>query len=491
MAASVVQSKLIRSSPGSAPNAALDSSVTAGNALIVLVSYFSSGTDGAITVSDNRGNTWTTRVAAQTGNGQSRIAICEALNVAGGATTITVTSSGTGDQYITADAVEVASLPAASAFDVSATNTGASTTPSTGTTAATAQADEIAFAVFGTESSGGMATPTDYTNLDLNNDNSVYQPISACYRILTATGAQSASFTAGMVSWVGGIATYKAAAGGGGGTVTTQTLTSSATVTDQTLRSALRNAMLSSLLSVTEGGTLRFTESNLIADDSIDVADQGAQFATRGRVATDTIDLTDGALWWMLRHRLLQEGISVSDDFLSSITGNNVLTRVLTSEILLTDEALPRFYRNRLLESDLDVVDEATLWMLRYRLAESGISLTDGTLSQVIGGNILFKVLTSDVVMADELLAALLVSRQLSDSVETDDGLLTAMQRFILLTDALSVDDSAVSQFVPDAVFAPRIVIGTNQPNIELGMDPVCITLGMDPPHMVLGGSVH
>lgn len=161
------------------------------------------------------------------------------------------------------------------------------------------------------------------------------------------------------------------------------------------------------------------------------------------------------------------------------VTGNNVLTRVLTSEILLADAALPYAYRNRMLEGSLDVLDEAVRWMLRYRLLESGVSLTDEHLSQVIGGDILFKVLTSEVSPADELLKALLIARSLDDLILPSDGLLTAMQRFILLTDALSADDSLIGQYVPDSVFDPRPIIG---------VDPPPIVLGADPPDIVLGG---
>lgn len=206
-----LQTKQIRSSPGSGPSAAMDSSVTAGNTLICVVSWYSTNSNGSITVSDTVNGSWPTSDCSIISftNGT---AILSKSGCSAGTPTVTVSSSGTGDQYITAFVFEVATSNSP-AFDQQATNSaGSGTAWTSGTTPTTTQASEMVVYVGGCAQTPGIpASPASgYTTLDILQDNTTWQPISSGWKDVSSTGAQSASMTlAASVQWAGAIATYK------------------------------------------------------------------------------------------------------------------------------------------------------------------------------------------------------------------------------------------------------------------------------------------
>jgi hypothetical protein len=319
---------------------------------------------------------------------------------------------------------------------------GASTADTANMTSAGAALFVGAVAVMGSDVSTTCTANSPWTNIASENDNTAHQAGAAARNNYASGTTDTAGWTinvSGVTNrgWTAVGAVYKEASGGGG-TVNTQTLTDTLTITDLGIGSAVRGRLASDTILVTEGALISSTEYGLVGDDTIDVSDSGTQYAVRGRVTEDALTVTDQALWFLLRHYVLEDGISVTDELIASIiAGNNtIFTSVLTSQLLLSDELLPSVYRNRLLASDFSVVDEAILWLVRVRGLDSFVELTDQNL--------------------------------------------TAMKRFILLTDAISVDDALVSQYVPDALFQPRPVIGVEWPGIVLGSNP---------PLMLLGGS--
>lgn len=212
----LVQSKVNNTSPGAAAAIAFDSAVSAGSLLVVQVACYSTNANGAITVSDSVNGAWTVVYSNINTNNISAIAYFQ--NSASGTPTVTVTSSGTGNQYITAVQSEWSGMETTGSLDVSTSATGTSTTGSTGTTSSTTQNDTVSFAVISHENDADMSTPSGFTSLQLVTSNAVNQPATQSYRINTTQAAQSASITfSGTKNWVGGIAAFKVAAGGGGG----------------------------------------------------------------------------------------------------------------------------------------------------------------------------------------------------------------------------------------------------------------------------------
>ncbi len=187
--------------------------VTAGNAIIVMVN----GASGSYSISDNRGNTYTRDATASLVANDLGVAIFCALNVAAGATTITLTLPA---WSATARALEVSGLLTSATLDKTATNTDATghTNPTSGTTAATTQADEFVVAVFCTNSGKNPLTITDpagYTDVYQQTDGVTYFTGGAVQKTVAATGPQTATWTVNdTIASAGCIATYKLATSG-------------------------------------------------------------------------------------------------------------------------------------------------------------------------------------------------------------------------------------------------------------------------------------
>lgn len=191
----------------------LSSAPTTGNFLVALVLNEDAATTA---MSDAAGNTWT-RVVAGAARAPS-FYWAKVVNAMTTSTQVVITKTNAGDRPTTWQIVEVSGL-ADSPFDVSATNSGTGTSMPSGTTAATAQADEIAIAVWSMDDNAKTFTlDATYTTVgarvndaggggDMTSD--------AGYKVLSATGAQTATSTrsAGAVAWKSAIAVFKAASG--------------------------------------------------------------------------------------------------------------------------------------------------------------------------------------------------------------------------------------------------------------------------------------
>ena len=114
-----------------------------GSGIIVSIIAWN-GTIGAAACTDNRGNSYTRAITVANGAPQVGIYYCPRVLTTGAPFTITFTGAGS---YATA--IEVSGLAAGEmlAVDRTATSTGTSATPSTGTTAALTGADDLAVIV--------------------------------------------------------------------------------------------------------------------------------------------------------------------------------------------------------------------------------------------------------------------------------------------------------------------------------------------------------
>lgn len=213
-AAAVVQSRSVQGVSTTSVSLAFSSNVIAGSAIIVCCSLFGTSAFTVGGCADNRGGTYTRDVSNFDGAHSIGVAMYSAPNVAGGATTVTVSGLASGS-YPTIAIFEVSGLLASAIFDVGASNTGSAAAHPTGTTVTTAQADEIAFAV--DTHGGGTSTPTINNSFTIPaagqglETNSANEPLGTAYKVLSATGTQTATWTWQNAQFASCIGTYKAA----------------------------------------------------------------------------------------------------------------------------------------------------------------------------------------------------------------------------------------------------------------------------------------
>lgn len=211
MAIAFVQSKT-GTGAGTGSATAASATYTAGN--FIAVSVAKNSTTSTITMS-NTGTalTWN-QAKRQTGNGQS-VDIWYAMNIVGQTCTLKATSSvSTDDVAIVAQ--EFSGVAASAAIDQTAGATGSSSSPSSGATAATTVANELVFgALASNDSSNDVTLGAGYSNLGTAFNAAVLVLASAESKVVSATGAQTATFGMGgfSSSWDCAVATFKAASG--------------------------------------------------------------------------------------------------------------------------------------------------------------------------------------------------------------------------------------------------------------------------------------
>lgn len=218
MPISRVQSKSGQVSPATSVTVTFNSATTSGNLLVLCVTSYYAGANagGTWTVSDNKGNTWSSATSSDT---FSRIQIFYAENITGGSShQVTLSVSGIA-AYMIATAVEYSGVATSSSLDQSgsaytATNTTSYTSPTTGTTS---QADELLIGCHHAYQSSATPTPSGSFSTVATQTGSTLHVHTVQDRIVSATGAYA---SAGTWSTTGanhtdGIATFKAAAGGG------------------------------------------------------------------------------------------------------------------------------------------------------------------------------------------------------------------------------------------------------------------------------------
>lgn len=193
--------------------------VAAGSLLVNCSSL--DGDQANITPTDDRGNTWSTTTEVTPQSCESYINYAQ--NAAAGNTVVT-TDYGTGF-YIEGSVSEFSGVATSNALDVQASNGSAgSATPTSGTTGATSVADSVVIACLacaGNTNDQGIDTPatTGYSNMHVHQ--SYFDTIghSSDYKILAATGTQSAAWGTlnGSYPWTAKIVVFKGAGAGGGG----------------------------------------------------------------------------------------------------------------------------------------------------------------------------------------------------------------------------------------------------------------------------------
>jgi hypothetical protein len=209
---------------GSTQDIPLASSCTSGNTLILIFASRCTSAAG-ISVTDSRGNTWTVDggpynfsndliLVASTRQDVGRL-------ITGDLVTVTFTTAPQEPRIAFLE--EFSGLLTSSYVDQTANATGSVVTSlPTGTTGTTTQANEVAISAFCVDDSNinVVLTPdagySQFTSFSFT-EWGTYKKIGAAqYLILTSTGAQASTITAGIApnSYQGLIVTYKAAAAG-------------------------------------------------------------------------------------------------------------------------------------------------------------------------------------------------------------------------------------------------------------------------------------
>jgi len=200
------------------------SGVGAGHSIIVTIAMDNSPT-GAVSCSDTAGNTYTNDVdfGQDSGTNGSRTIICAAHNVSALVNGNTITVNHPNVKASAMSANEFSGLATSSVLDKTASagdNTGTNTSPTSGNTATTTQANELLIGAIAVEgpTADTFTLGASYSTLTRagTNAGSAQDNITMnCeYQIVSATGAYHADGTMGTArnSWAAAIATYKAAA---------------------------------------------------------------------------------------------------------------------------------------------------------------------------------------------------------------------------------------------------------------------------------------
>jgi hypothetical protein len=190
---------------GSSAGATWASATTAGNLLIALVFGVEGTTNTAPTITPPAG--WvqaaTSTYSNAPSNGAGRVSIYYIANASSRSGTETFSISGTGGVRIIL--MEHSGVATASPLDKTATNSGDSSTPTTGTTVATTQADELCIGALGIDGST-FSNPINGFTLE-----ETISGLAGLTKVVEITGAQSTGATASFSGdWAGCIATFKA-----------------------------------------------------------------------------------------------------------------------------------------------------------------------------------------------------------------------------------------------------------------------------------------
>lgn len=169
----------------------------------------------SVTVADSKSNTYQSDVSLSSARGVNFLSskITTAL-VSGD--TITITFTGfTGTNHAGRIAVyEFSGLATTAWFDKTGNSSGTSTAPSAVTSAVTSQANELVMGAFTYANAGGtMAVGSGYTLL--SNIATSGNRVGTEYKLVSATGLQTANGTIVSAAWSSAVATYKDATAGG------------------------------------------------------------------------------------------------------------------------------------------------------------------------------------------------------------------------------------------------------------------------------------
>lgn len=186
-----------------------------GSGIVAAWSCWNATADcNSTSVTDNQGNSYTFSCSTDTA-GNSQACLAKAFSIGSPSGTFTVTVNAAASTAFEVVAMEY-TFP--SAADVTKSANAASGTADTGTSAATAQADELSICVMSQSSADtniNVTTPAGYTRRGVQQNANSTIGFEASDNVLSATGTQQCAWshdTVGMAGWAAHLVTIKAAA---------------------------------------------------------------------------------------------------------------------------------------------------------------------------------------------------------------------------------------------------------------------------------------
>jgi hypothetical protein len=218
-----VQSNSVAGSGVSSLSASFPSANTAGNLIVAFVRM--STTSQTVSLSDTAGNLYNTAATQAQSSDGSQIQLLYAANIKGGANTVTAAFSSTNNHPFLA-IYEYSGLSSSSPLDKTAAAQGSSSTPNSGSTAATASADELVFAGLGLPVSSS-ATVSPGSGFTLEQQDAIANSSRAATEDLLATASGNYTGTFALTAsanWSAVVATFLAASSPAPLSITTSTL---------------------------------------------------------------------------------------------------------------------------------------------------------------------------------------------------------------------------------------------------------------------------
>ena len=185
----------------------LGAAPTPGNVLVLTIGIYGQVNLPSVTGISQTGVTWYYQIKSS----RSTVDIEIWFGIVGSGASTNLTVSWANFGYSVANVCEYSGILTSGYLDKTASANGQSTSPSTGTTDTTTQADEL---WIGATASGGANNQTSPTNGFTLMDGVKNVAISNAYleKIVSATGTANSGTTASNASWAGCIATFKASA---------------------------------------------------------------------------------------------------------------------------------------------------------------------------------------------------------------------------------------------------------------------------------------
>lgn len=174
--------------------------VTAGNAVALIAFSNAAGSVGTTDTAGCADNNSGSYVFASIRNNTNGLKACTAANHAGGSTQFTFTFQA-GIDWGAIDVVEIAGLAASNLLDQQASNNTTGANATTGTTSATTHASDFVITALNQALQATMTCDAAYTQIDNVNTFNTDQSWATCYKVVSSTGTQSATYTTSSAAY--------------------------------------------------------------------------------------------------------------------------------------------------------------------------------------------------------------------------------------------------------------------------------------------------
>ena len=437
---------------------AYDSNVTAGNLLVVCIA-----TAGNVTgVSGSLNGAFTKAIDEDDNSGPLIYGdIWYKENCSGGAETVSFT--GGFDNFEHMAIFEYSGIATSTSLDKtsSAIDVADETAFSSGSTATTAQADELLIGMVGNDSTKTNTPDAGWTERYEGTANS--RALSACERIVSSTGAYAHTGTlSGNSNWVALIATFKAAAGG-----TTHNRTPSETLglSDAFTRTSVNNRIHADNLGLSDAFA-RLIAALRSYSDTTGLSDVYARTSAANRNLTDNQGQSDSFSRLSAANRAYTDNQGLADAYgrISNASRQQSDTIGLSDAFARVSDALRNFTDNLGLTDTVVLTTAGTLVLavvdtLGLSDAFARTSVANRSYSDTLGESDAYARVASAL-------------RNLSESLGSTDAYTRTASALRQFSESLGILDSPDLQLIEFAVLLSAIMLtGLAQRNVDVTGD--------------------